>query len=141
MIVLPIVPVPRFLLLSGIHFFLLAVCILLVLLSKLLLPLSSFLQVLHLEVSHLLKSHRGLVAVGSPNLADQLFALVLEAAVMALWMMGRQEELLLKFLRFLYTNYFHRRYGFILLSLVSFLCLLIMVQTLSVLKHFLFLNN
>ncbi len=75
-VVLPVVPVPRLLLLPVIHLLLLAVAILLVRLRLLLLPLHPLQHVLVLQLPHLLQGHRGLVGVLLPHLRHQVLPLL-----------------------------------------------------------------
>lgn len=95
MIILPVIPPPGLLLLPGIDLLLVTIGILLILLPQLLLPLRPNPQILHLHIGHLLEGHRRLVAVGCPHFVDDLAAFVFGAAVVALWVVGGQEELLL----------------------------------------------
>lgn len=107
MVVLPVVPIACFGLFPMVHLLLITITVLLVLLTVFLLSLRTDSQIFHLHIGNLFEGHGWLVAIWLPYFAYQLFSLVFSTAVVAFWVMRREEKLLLDFFRFFNVNHLH----------------------------------
>lgn len=130
--IFPVIPSPLFFLLAIIDFLFIAVGIDFVGFALFLFPFSTFLHVLHLEVSHFAQRHCGLVGILLPHLCHQIHFLSSQIGGWAhTWM-----NLLRTLLHF---PHFHFGHWLLLFGLMQFLLLRILLQSFFVQENLPFL--